>query len=653
GSKKKAVDKSIFATCASDSFKWEFTVSNKLDLTPPQITGVFPAPDDSTDTIEQSSFLAAASGGIGVINQGPQNYKEATITDPVPGTGSPEIDSSMIEDYHGQDKIFRVVIDASDLKAKLYRGFTLLGSADFFNKKITFPHYFSFTLKTDPSSGNSWDITVDPERLASTLTVGQTVYTFSDNNNGNNILIGGTPEETAANISDKLNGSTILNGNSEVKSLKSTPDWKFAVEARVAGAAGNNIVLDTNTPYSISVPQNAKLSGGSDGNSEVKIIGKKDQPRNSVIQINFDEPINPMTISGSATDLKEYLQVYNKEAGQDKVDGHACTGNNECLSFKCNADKCVGDFLAGKFVPASNYKTVEFISDNECGMNGCGEKIYCLPANSNIGVMVNAADLFKCTDDKKCSGFGSYKCLDDNLLSHKTCQTNIKDTRRNYPLFDINSSKKGLTDLANNSLDGNGDGYADGPGPKPFLANDPKSPDSIGDNYFWSFWINNQLLINSPKILSLVPNQGASTTATPFNILMMASTIKTGSEVKVVDFGNGPESVTHKFLNVWSQTPQPLGYWAESNNKDAAVNGLLLDGWPDLTDIYIKHSNFGESITYNAQAGSGLKDIYQNCFKPSSGPGLNGVDCNASDGDPSCCFGVATSSISTTSGKKF
>jgi hypothetical protein len=45
-----------------------------------------------------------------------------------------------------------------------------------------------------------------------------------------------------------------------------------------------------------------------------------------------------------------------------------------------------------------------------------------------------------------------------------------------------------------------------------------------------------------------------------------------------------------------------------------------------------------EAVNYTAQAGSGLKDIYQNCFKPSSG-----ASCVADQSNPSCCNGNSAS----------
>lgn len=648
GIKKDGVDESIFKTCAADYFKWDFTVSNKLDETPPKISGVFPAPDNARDTIGVTS-AQPATGTIQII--APQVYQAATILNISPLDSSmPGIDMSnppAIENYHGTDSAFRVQA-LSPTKAQLFKGQTLLGAVDFSGRRISFPGYFSFSIANDPTAGNLWNVNITPEKTASTLTVGAKVYTFAADSNGNNIKVEASLSSTFNNTVNKINADPAA----EIIALNPNPSGHyFTAQARVAGASGNNIVLSSNDGAKINV---TALSGGTDGGQSITVKGKKDQPRNSVIQINFSEPINPLTISGTADELKDYLKIFAcgqtclpSEFGGLAGNGAECTKNSDCASYRCAGSKCQGSYLSGKFVPATNYKTVEFISDNECGMNGCGEKIFCLPPDSQIGVNINAADLFTCTGDKDCARFGAYKCSDSTYLDHKTCQTTAKNS---YPLADLASSLKGLADLANNSLDGNGDGFAMGTQVttvyKPFVLN-AILPMTWGDGVLWWFYINNQIILNPPQILGIYPTLANTDPVSSdqqltlsFNTLMMASTIRSGSETKTVYLSNTPETITHKFLNLWSQTPQPLGFWAEANSKDAAVNGLPLDGYPDLTDVYIKHSNFAQSVTYNAQAGSGLKDIYQNCYKPSSGP-----TCSATDDSPSCCFGAATSSL--------
>lgn len=626
--KKLLNGESMFSTCASDTYTWNFEVSNKLDLTPPQIIDVFPVPDNAQDSY--SLLPAVAAQGVVELLGNPHSYLPAAITSI---TGSPSVTSSSLDNYKGSFTDFRVSITTSG-KAQLFTGTTLLGAADVVENSISFPAYFSFSLSTKPVSGNIWDIKVRPERLASTLTVGPTTYVFADNSNGNNIEINNLKIETLRNIQAKfVNSEEVIVFSNLIHSSK----LRFV--AKVYGSAGNNIVLQTNDSDNIKI---TPMAGGIGGGESVVVNDKPDQPRNSTLQITFNEPINPLSISGNSEDLKDWLRVFVSDGG-DADD--PCSADIDCKSFKCGTDlTCEGDYISGKFLPASNFKAVNFISDNECGMNGCGEKIYCLPPNSKIVVEVGAAPLFSCSNNESCSVFGNYKCQNVSLLG-KVCRD---DNNINYPLADV-TNLKGVADLAGNSLDGNSDGDADGHIGY-FIANVPLV--SGDDSYKWLFFINDKIMLDSPRILyNLVPYLDEEDVvlnkqiSIPFNALIMASTIRTGSETReVIIPGNSKATtVNHKFINLWSQAPQPLGFWTDFNYVDDRGFGQAnynRDGVFDRTDIFINHSDFIESVTYNAQVGSGLRDIYQNCFKPSSG-----AQCEADEEDSSCCFGSPTDQL--------
>jgi hypothetical protein len=138
--------------------------------------------------------------------------------------------------------------------------------------------------------------------------------------------------------------------------------------------------------------------------------------------------------------------------------------------------------------------------------------------------------------------------------------------------------------------------------------------------------------ITPPLIKSTAPNKDATIAGLladleiTFTKIMMASSLKTGSTLS----NNGKIDVVHKNINIWNLADKPVGYWIESNL-------LLVGGSPNNTQVLIKHSDFSESMSYRAQVGSGVRDIFQNCFKPSVGPACSGVN----DNNPSCCNGSA------------
>lgn len=149
--------------------------------------------------------------------------------------------------------------------------------------------------------------------------------------------------------------------------------------------------------------------------------------RNIIIQVNFSEPINFLSVNG------------NIIVSSDTVD------------------------LPGELKISNRYKTIEFLSSGSCSedsssiiTNSCGERVYCLPADSIINVLVRGGS--------ESSG----------------------------PL-------SGISDSAGNLLDGNKDGTSSG---------------SPSDDYPWSFRTNDRINITAPKILSVSPDNASERVVT-------------------------------------------------------------------------------------------------------------------------------------------
>jgi hypothetical protein len=619
----KASDgKGIFDTCSVDYLRWQFQVSNKVDLTPPQVSdnGVFPLPDTGRDTPDAGNSVTAqqASGKIEVTGK-PAVYQAASVAsvkrNPTIATWN-DAQAQLDGNYHDLNTEF-IVTAMSDTKAslKLADG-TSLGLATLSNGALAFAHYFTLNLQGDGQmqTGNSWRVTVNPEVKADTLQVGNDIYTFvSGTSTGFSIHSFNSYSQSAAEIAAVLSGSPDL----EIDFSNETVN----VKAKQAGVAGNDILLAA-TGDALKV---TPLSGGRDKHDAVKVNGAPDQPMNSTIQINFNESINPITISGSATDLKDIIRIINADSNSAAA-GASCNGDNDCRSFKCVNTKCVGDVLDGHFAVSNNYQTVEFISANECGVNGCGGKIYCLPGNSQIRVELQAASLQVCASSADCVTKSPFsQCLSNH------CQDS---NGANYPVADA-ATVNGVMDANLNSLDGNRDGKADGP--VSFYDENVKNA-AYKDNFRWSFFISNRLEIGAPTLTYVDPTinaSGADLNADVnfvFDKLMMKSSLQTGT----IDVASGTSTVTHKLINLMSTSP--TGYWIESDNHYTA-------GTPDYTQGMVKHSVFDEGVSYKAQIGSGVKDIYQNCFKPSAFKPSTGAGCAATDFNPSCCNGTPTDTL--------
>ena len=601
----------IFTTCQSDFLRWDFEVSNHLDLIPPQVknNGVFPDPDNIQDGVTET-LAVQATGTIEILNSPLQAFIPASVgavsKNPVTATWSNvTVD---IGDVCSEPGTYTVDVSASNSdQASLRRGTLLLGSAETSGDYVNFQNYCNIYLTLDNGTfddgqcdgGCVWDFTIAESTEADTLRIGSDIYEFGDD-----IPIGSTRALSAQSLMSFINGTRSdliahIGSNSNIVILSST----------VAGTIGNNILLSTNNSTNLEI---TPMSGGVDTATTYDVKDARDKARNAVIQINFNEAINPLVTSGLASDLVNYIRVKCFE--NDGTTPCSVTGPDLFVCDSTNA--CVN----GHFEISNQYKTVEFISDNQCGVNSCGEDIYCLPGNTNLVVEVEAADLLTCPPTD-CTTKSPYN----------NCNSNFCQNADNRNLPKASSTLNGIIDMSNNSLDGNRDTFASGS----LSFYDENHPDiEGGDSYQWSFYINNLIDIGAPTISALSPGHADDSVGLEdpveisFSKLMMSSSLKTGQ----TEIFNGQDYFRHKCINLWNFANLPLGYWISSENIDTSSP---LDGVNDETKTLIKHSSFYEVASYRAQVGSGVKDIYQNCFKPSVGPA--GTGCTPDDALPNCC----------------
>jgi Type IV secretion system pilin len=618
---KKFGGEPLFKTCSSDFLEWKFETSSKLDLESPQVLlgNIFPPVDNLADTVKINSEAKAARATI-VVTDCPRTHLAADKVSIKP------VGSSVVADFVADPKYSGTITDftvtVSDNKLVLSSGSSVLGSSDILDNKAIFDGYFTVTL-SGMVTGNSWNLVIKPVVAADTLTVGYNDYIFvsTKSGNGNEILVPAScsPGDMATNMELVLSGNSIINVSGSGGTL--------TLFAKETGVSGDGLVINSNA-RGLSY---TKFSGGVDKSDSYSIQDLKDKPMNSVIQVNFNEAMNPMVLSGTADEVKSYIRLVNAN-NNSKSNGGACSKNSDCLSYNCQATVCVGDYVAGKFSLNNAYKTLEFISNKECGVNSCGETMYCLPAGSHLALRINAAKLKACSSAADCQSLAPYS---DCIAS--VCRDVAKNT--NYPLAD-SLKLDGAVDLSFNSLDGNRDNKADGPVTTvyPYFI-EGSTYLTKRDGFEFSFWISNEVNLVPPSISLTSPRLSqegvllASPVVIDFNDLMMNSTLRTGNSI----MDNGLSKTEHKLINLRSSANSPLGYWLESVNKERGT----ADGEPDYTSLKILHSDFFEAVTYISQVGSGVKNIYQNCFKPSVGPGC----LNLNEKNPSCCFGSGTNSL--------
>ena len=298
------------------------------------------------------------------------------------------------------------------------------------------------------------------------------------------------------------------------------------------------------------------------------VIPREDtlNPRNIIVQINFNEAMDPTTVSGS-TDGDEALRF-----------------NNILTTFGEDGENIPGTWSIG-----NEYRTVEFITNDECGRNSCGGTVYCLPGDSTINVLAIAARLGDSPPEAELP-------------------------------YD------GMVDVCGNSLDGNSDGRAEG-----YLEGERES--AGGDNYSWFFRTNNTIDLVPPRIDAVNPEPRAESVAfgSPIELTftkLMSITSFTSSNIILQDNQRDECAVwfTLRGINLQEDgTPVLLPDDVAIETRASIVHenllptgGVCSDGDPVVGPL--ARDGDGALVNYYPMAKSDVKDLFQNCFFEPVGP---------------------------------
>ncbi len=311
--------------------------------------------------------------------------------------------------------------------------------------------------------------------------------------------------------------------------------------------------------------------------------------RNQLLQVYFNEGVNPVTASGLIGGTSGFNNVDIQarclagkacvfgcdrqidatscagvaggtcawDAGQGvcrsqcqgKKDQSSCTGTSGCQWFSADkdcgpntTDSAVYYTVAGTLSIGNSYKTIEFKPSTRCDgilENSCGDPVYCLPKNVDLRVVVKAA--------------------------------HVDPAKAPAALAPVD----GVTDLANNSFDGNGNGKAEGPGTisdavsNSFTLNQ-RALVVWGDTAGLLYRVGTNIDLIPPKIVDILPRSASSSTPaadTPYNEVENQEPAPPGGPSKVP--GNLPVKVL----------------WSKVISIGSLISGKLDDKNPEPTVI--------------------------------------------------------------------
>ena len=318
-----------------------------------------------------------------------------------------------------------------------------------------------------------------------------------------------------------------------------------------------------------------------------------DVPRNRLLQVTFNEPMNPITVQG----------IFSTSSAFDNIIVNRPEMDTE--------DKIV---ISGEWKITNGYRTIEFTPDQECGYNSCGELMYCLSVDCSEATP-NCINYYETVIRTALSIVGGIK----------------------FAAFPLS----GVTDAADNALNGNKDDIFD---PRPdkgreidggfslkLIGEDEKKP----DNYLWSYHVINEIDRSAPFVESVEPplDQGAVAEKTPIIINFSKEMILSSLDnLKLVEH---PDDSLDGDGNVIEDKDRD--YYTDGGSCFSVGDGGEADkrclphmAYWDISRIInqktrteLGHRDLGPNdydFYYFVEIPSAVKDENQNCIYPGYGP---------------------------------
>lgn len=347
--------------------------------------------------------------------------------------------------------------------------------------------------------------------------------------------------------------------------------------------------FDVGTFVDITPPTIASIVPLPDASRDTaNATGRRDKPRNTIVQVNFSEPMLPTVMDGRV--------LTKDQSGQSSTRGSLAARSFDRMLV--TAKDSSENIVAGNWQSGNQYGTVEFTSAELCGRNSCGQDVYCLPSSAEITVKLTTA-----------------------------AHTPGRDFTATAIVPD------GLEDVAGNALDGNSNNRPDGSADYYDMACHatfgqgvcPAGGANKGDGATWRFWTSARIDLDPPQILSSTPGFEQGNTASDAPVTMTFS--KPMSLVSL-------NSRTLDLSGVEIADNRPWAGWWDIVSNHIDMNG---DHDPDRSLTTIRHGDFWVSTDFRNKVTHEVKDVYQNCYFPTGGGSCD--QAARLPGDNFCCDG--------------
>lgn len=317
----------------------------------------------------------------------------------------------------------------------------------------------------------------------------------------------------------------------------------------------------------------------------------KDAPKNSIIQINFDEAMDPTGLQGSFASTSTHYELSGGYI-------YLKTGNTT---------KPIGNFIL-----TNGYQTLEFTSSVPCEQkNACGNTMYCLPVCD------------------KAAGQCNTKIVQGQTVEYDKFEVLLK-AAQTFSLTSFEAKPfSGVMDLASNALDSNPYGQVDAaPTSTPVFPKQQKP-----DNYTWDFNIKNQIDLSSAYLSKTTPGPNAQFVGANQELsLNFTKQMRT-------------DSMSEIRLEEHPTTSIPICYYFRSTVFSTYT----------YTQIRHCPFLYAKRYYYLPTIPAEVEDVNFNCYYPGQGPrdleSINPQDSNKDskvcDGVTNCCQYLST----TTPGK--